>query len=78
MRSVDEPEKFRGLGQKVEKPKPAPAPAPKPQGAYGLVTDPTTGRMRTTQDNLPKLTLEDAIANWREHYAAEALLDFLP
>ncbi len=58
MRTIDEPEKFRGLGERVVKPAPAPAPAPKPQGAYGLVTDPVTGRMKTTSDNLPKVVPE--------------------
>lgn len=54
MRSIDEPEKFRGLGERVVKPKPAPPPAPQPQGAYGVTTG-TDGRMRTTKDNLPKI-----------------------
>lgn len=55
VRSVDEPEKFRGLGEKVTKPAPAPAsPSPKPQGAYGVITG-ADGRLRTTKDNLPKI-----------------------
>lgn len=54
MRTIDEPEKFRGLGERVEKPKPAPAPAPTPQGPYGLVQG-EDGRLRTTKDNLPKI-----------------------
>jgi len=54
MKTTDpEPERFKGLGEKVVKPTAAPAPAPKPQGAYGVVTD-ENGRMRTTKDNLPK------------------------
>lgn len=75
MRSIDEPEKFKGLGEKVVKPAPVPAP-PKPEGKSGLVTE--NGRMRTTT-HIPRLTpLEEAIWNWRETYAAEVAVDFLP
>lgn len=56
MRTIDEPEKFKGLGEKVEKPKPAPTP-PAPQGPYGL-TKGEDGRLRTTRDNLPKIVPE--------------------
>jgi hypothetical protein len=76
MRTVDEPERFRGLGERVVKPAPAPAPAPKPQGSSGIVEE--GGRMRTTT-HIPRLTpLEEAIWNWREHYASDMSLDFLP
>jgi hypothetical protein len=58
--------------------KPAPAPAvPVPQGKSGIVYD-KDGRRRTTT-HIPRLTpLEEAIWNWREHYTADALLDYLP
>lgn len=44
---MHEPERFKGLGERVTPPAPAPAPAPKPQGPSGFVTDPD-GRMKTT------------------------------
>jgi hypothetical protein len=80
MRTTDdmnEGESFQGFGPKVEKPA-APAPAPKPQGASGLVTE--DGKLRTTSHK-PYLgceTLEEAIWNWRQTYAEDVLLDFLP
>jgi hypothetical protein len=78
MRTTDpEPERFKGLGERVTKPAPAPAAPPKPQGKSGIVTD-EKGRMSTTT-HIPRLTpLEEAVWNWREHYTEDALLDFLP
>jgi hypothetical protein len=79
MRTVDEPERFKGLGEKVT-PKPAPAPASSspPRGPSGLVTD-KDGRMSTTNHKPHSaLTLEEAIANWHELYASDMTLDFLP
>lgn len=76
MRTVDEPEKFKGFGERVERPKPAPAPAPQPQGKSGIVEE--NGRMRTTT-HIPRLTaLEEAIWNWRETYSADIAVDFQP
>ena len=59
MRTTDpEPERFKGLGEKVQKPAPAPASSSrKPQGPYGVVTLPD-GTMRTTRDSLPKIVPE--------------------
>jgi hypothetical protein len=80
MRTTDdmhECESFRPFGPKVEKPA-APAPAPKPEGPSGLVTE--DGKLRTTSHK-PYLgcdTLEEAIQNWRQVYAEEHDLDFLP
>lgn len=78
MRTTDpEPERFKGLGEKVAKPTPAPPPT-RPQGPSGLVTD-KDGRMSTTNHKpYSALTLEEAIANWRAHYAADVDVDFLP
>jgi hypothetical protein len=78
MRTTDpEPERFKGLGERVTKPAPAPVSPPKPQGKSGIVTD-KDGRMSTTT-HIPRLTaLEAATWNWREHYTEDALLDFLP
>lgn len=77
MRTVDEPERFRGLGDKVVKPAPAPAPQ-KPVGSSAIVTG-ADGKMQTTNHKpYAALTLDEAIANWREHYAAEIQVDFLP
>lgn len=77
MRTTDpEPERFKGLGERVTKPAPAPASPPKPQGKSGIVEE--NGRMRTTT-HIPRLTaLEAAIWNWREHYSADVEVDFLP
>lgn len=50
----DDHEHFQPLGAPIRKPEPAPAPAPKPQGPSGIVTDPATGRMRTTTHKEPK------------------------
>ena len=76
MRTTDpEPERFKGLGEKVVKPAPPP-PSPKPEGKSGVVTE--NGRMRTTT-HIPRLTpLEEAVWNWREHYSADAAVDFRP
>lgn len=78
MRTTDpDPTPFRPLGERVVKEKPA-APAPKPEGKSGLVTD-ADGKMRTTSHKpYSALTLEEAIANWREIYADEHRIDFLP
>lgn len=80
MRTNDDPNPppFKPWGEKVTPAKPAPTPAPTPQGKSGIVYE--NGRARTTTHPKPwePLTLDEAIANWREHYAAEAQLDFLP
>lgn len=60
MRTTDDlnPERFRGLGEKVPRPVVRDAPSPseqKPRGDYGVVTMPD-GTLRTTRDNLPKGT----------------------
>lgn len=77
MRNTDPaPEKFRGLGPAIPKPTPAPMPV-KPQGPSGLVTE--NGMVRTTSHKpFAAMTLEEAIWNWRELYAEESRLDFLP
>lgn len=77
MRSTDpEPDRFKGLGEKVAKPAPAP-PTPKPQGPSGIVTE--NGMLKTTSHKpYAAMTLEAAIWNWREVYAEEGRVDFLP
>lgn len=80
MRTTDpEPERFKGLGEKVQKPAPAPASPSKPAGPSGIVYD-KDGRASTTNHKpYAALTpLEQAVWSWREHYAAEVALDFLP
>lgn len=79
MRTTDhEPERFKGFGEKVVKPAAAPIPAAKPQGPSGIVYD-KDGRPSTTSHKpYSALALEEAIANWREVYAGETQLDFLP
>ena len=79
MRNTDpDPQPFRPLGEKVVRPS-APAPAPqKPQGPSGIVYD-KDGRPSTTSHKPHVgLTLDEAIWNWHEHYAADSYLDFLP
>lgn len=76
---LQEGERFRPFGPKVE-PKPAASKPPhtKPQGAYGVVTLPD-GTMRTTRDNLPpRSALEEAIWSWKQTYADDYEMDFLP
>lgn len=77
MRTTDpEPERFKGLGEKVVKPTPAPAPA-KPQGPSGIVSQ--DGMLKTTSHKpYASFTLEEAIWRWREVYAEEGRVDFLP
>lgn len=79
MRNTDpEPERFKGLGEKVQKPAPAPASSSPPRGPSGIVYD-KDGRMSTTNHKpYATLTLDEAIANWREHCAGETQIDFLP
>jgi hypothetical protein len=79
MRNTDpEPERFKGLGEKVTKPAPAPASSsPKPQGPSGIVSQ--DGMLKTTSHKpYATLTLEEAIWNWRQVYAEEGRVDFLP
>lgn len=80
MRNTDDlhPERFQPLGPKVEKPAPAPASSsPKPQGPSGIVTE--NGMLKTTSHKpYAAMTLEEAIWNWREMYAEEGRVDFLP
>lgn len=66
------------LGEKVVK-SPTPAPVLKPQGPSGIVTD-KDGRISTTSHKpyIGRMTLEEAIWNWREVYAEEGRVDFLP
>lgn len=76
MKTTDpDPEPFVPLGPKVEKPAPAPTPAPKPQGPSGIVSE--NGMLKTTTHKRD-MTLEEAIWNWREVYAEEGRVDFLP
>jgi hypothetical protein len=80
VRTTDpEPERFKGLGEKVQKPAPAPASSSqKPQGKSGIVTD-ENGMLKTTNHKpYAAMTLEEAIWNWREIYAEEGRVDFLP
>ena len=70
MRTTDDlqdPEQFKGFGEKVTPAKPSPAPAPAPQGKSGIVYE--NGRARTTTHPKPwePLTL-----------GADAQLEFLP
>lgn len=80
MRTTDdlqEPERFQPLGAPVPMPAPASVPAPKPQGPSGIVYE--NGMPRTTNHKpYASLTLEEAIRNWRENYAADTEVDFLP
>ena len=79
MRTTDDlnpSERFVPLGPKVEKPAPAPASSSqKPQGPSGIVTE--NGMLKTTTHKRD-MTLEEAIWNWREVYAEEGRVDFLP
>jgi hypothetical protein len=79
MRNTDpvDPVPFQPLGEKVVKAAPTPAPQV-PQGPSGLVT--VDGKLQTTSHRpyVGSLTLEEAIANWRVHYAEDHDLDFLP
>ena len=78
MKTTDpEPERFKGLGEKVVKPKPAPAPQ-RPEGKSGIVTD-KDGRMSTTSHKpYAAMTLDEAMAIWRARCAADTEVDFLP
>lgn len=78
MKTTDpDPEPFQPLGPKVEKPAPASAPSPKPQGPSGIVS--VDGKLKTTSHKpYASMTLEEAIWNWREVYAEEGRVDFLP
>ena len=74
-------ERFQPLGPKVQKPAAAPASSSsssqKPQGPSGIVSK--DGMLKTTSHKpYASMTLEEAIWNWREVYAEEGRVDFLP
>lgn len=77
MRNTDpiEPERFHPLGSPTKAPAP-PSPVLKPsQGPYGIVIG-EDGKMRTTQDNLPKSAIEAAMDAWYKAFNVDCQEDY--